>query len=83
MENSKKPSGNLHPVQAGEEFAVHHAAGITLYRVLRRHRDAGYWECQSIRGISGTHHQIGTLQIFGTTAIQIGRETEPEKGGAR
>lgn len=59
----------------GEEFAVHHAAGITLYRVDRKYRDAGYFECVSVRGISGSHHFIGAIDTFSETVIKLGRET--------
>lgn len=54
----------------GKEFNYHHAAGITRYRVLRRHRDCGYWECVAIQAVEGTHHFLHSINIFATDKIK-------------
>lgn len=53
----------------GERFDVRHAAGVTRYQVDRKHRDAGYYECVAIRGVDGTHHCIGAIQVFSRADI--------------
>ena len=52
------------------EFVVSHAAGATRYRVARRHRDVGYFECIAIAAVRGTHHFLGSIQVFGRVAIE-------------
>lgn len=54
----------------GREFDHHHAAGVTRYRVLRGHRDSGYYECVAVMGVSGTHHFVGSIQVFSRTDIE-------------
>lgn len=54
----------------GHIFDLRHAAGITRYRVMREHRDYGYFECVAVGAISGTHHFIGSIQIFSRSDIQ-------------
>ena len=57
-------------MQIGQEFNVVHAAGITRYRIERRYRQWGYFECVGIQAVSGTHHFLGSLQIFSQAAIE-------------
>lgn len=57
-------------VQTGLRFNVHHAAGVTRYQVDRAHRDAGLYECVAIRAVSGTHHFIGSIQVFSRQEIE-------------
>ena len=54
----------------GLEFNVQHGGGVTTYRVMRRHRDAGYFECEAVDGVSGTHHFLGSLEIFSRRDIE-------------
>ena len=51
-------------------FNHRHAAGVTQYRVVRPHRDCGYFECVSVGGVEGSHHFPGSIQIFSRAAIQ-------------
>lgn len=53
----------------GQRFDHRHAAGVTRYQIDRAHRDAGYYECVSVRGVSGTHHFIGGIQVFSRADI--------------
>ena len=48
----------------GSTFLYKHGGGVTEYRVTRPHRDLGYYECVATRAISGTHHFLGSIQIF-------------------
>lgn len=54
----------------GSLFDHEHAAGVTRFKVVRRHRDAGYFECVAKEGVSGTHHFIGGVQVFSREAIE-------------
>jgi hypothetical protein len=54
----------------GQRFNVKHAAGVTRFQVNRAHRDAGYFECVAVRGVSGTHHFIGSIQVFSRSDIE-------------
>ena len=58
----------------GQRFNRVHAAGVTRYQVDREHRDFGYFECVAIRGLSGTHHFIGSIQVFSRTDIESALE---------
>jgi hypothetical protein len=60
----------------GARFNRTHAAGVTRYQVDREHRDFGYFECVAIRGVSGTHHFIGSIQVFSVADIERGLEDE-------
>jgi hypothetical protein len=53
----------------GTRFDHCHAAGVTRYQVDRPHRDAGYYECVAIRAVSGSHHFIGSIQVFSRADI--------------
>ena len=53
----------------GTEFDYLHAAGTTRYRVSKRHRDCGYWECVSVEAVEGTHHFLGSINVFSTGEI--------------
>lgn len=53
-----------------QEFNVRHAAGVTRYRVDRHHRDAGYYECVTVRCVEGTHTTIGAIQVFSAADIR-------------
>ena len=66
----------------GETFDVHHAAGVTRYRVARPHRDAGYFECVAVAGLSGSHHFIGSIEIFSRDAIETYRAPRNSYGTA-
>lgn len=54
----------------GVEFDVRHGAGVTTYRVIRRHRDAGYFECEAVDGVFGSHHFLGSIQVFNRRDIE-------------
>lgn len=54
----------------GQRFDHRHAAGVTRYQVDRQHRDAGYYECVAIRGVEGSHHFIGGIQVFSRQDIE-------------
>lgn len=54
----------------GKHFIYKHAAGETLYVVSKPHRDSGYFECIAYKPISGSHHFIGSIQIFPTGYIK-------------
>lgn len=54
----------------GERFNWQHAAGVTRFQVDRPHRDAGYFECVAVRGVSGAHHFIGSIQVFSRQEIE-------------
>lgn len=54
----------------GQRFNHRHAAGVTRYQVDRAHRNAGYFECVAIRGVEGTHHFIGSIQVFSSADIE-------------
>jgi len=53
-----------------ERFNHRHAAGVTRFRVDRRHRDAGYYECVAVRRIEGTHHFLGCVNVFSRAEIE-------------
>lgn len=57
-------------MKRGTLFNYRHAAGVTQYRVVRRHRDCGFFECVSHKGISGSHHFIGSIQVFERKQIE-------------
>ena len=57
-------------VLIGERFNHKHAAGITRYQVDRAHRHSGMFECVSIRGVEGTHHMVGSIQVFSRQEIE-------------
>lgn len=57
-------------VDTGLRFNVSHAAGVTRYQVDRPHRHAGMYECVAIRAVSGTHHFIGSIQVFSRQEIE-------------
>ncbi len=63
------PRGYHHAPSIGDRFTHKHAAGVTEFVVARSHRDCGYWECVSKRGVSGTLHGIGSIEVFSTEAI--------------
>lgn len=48
-------------INAGTIFYLEHGDGITRYRVMRHHRDIGYWECAD---------EQGGIQIFSTFRIE-------------
>jgi len=54
----------------GQRFNHRHAAGVTRYQVDRAHRDHGYFECVAIRGVEGTHHFVGGIQVFSQEDIR-------------
>ena len=54
----------------GLEFNERHGAGVTRYRVNQRHRDAGYFECVAVDGVEGTHHFLGSIQVFSRRDIE-------------
>lgn len=54
----------------GLEFNERHGAGVTRYRVNRAHRDAGYFECVAVDGVEGTHHFLGSIQVFSRQDIE-------------
>lgn len=54
----------------GTRFDHRHAAGVTRYRVARRHRDCGYFECVAVEGVEGTHHFLGSIGIFAGRDIE-------------
>lgn len=53
----------------GQQFNWRHAAGVTRFQVVRRHRDAGYYECVAVRGVEGTHHFLGGIQVVSQSDI--------------
>ncbi|HMN09345.1 MAG TPA: hypothetical protein PKC83_11215 [Gemmatimonadaceae bacterium] len=55
----------------GQRFDWTHAAGVTRYQVDREHRNAGHYECVSVRGISGSHHMVGSIQVFSRADIEM------------
>lgn len=57
-------------VNIGNEFKLEHAAGVTLFKVDRPHRDYGYFECVAVAGLSGTHHFIGSIQVLRVSDIE-------------
>lgn len=57
-------------VNTGLRFNVSHAAGVTRYQVDRPHRHSGMYECVAIRAVSGTHHFIGSIQVFSRQEIE-------------
>lgn len=67
----------------GQRFNVTHAAGVTRYQVDRPHRDVGYFECVAIRGVSGTHHFVGGIQIMSEADIRKALDAEPDPYDAR
>ena len=69
------------PTILGQRFNHRHAAGVTRYQIDRAHRDAGYFECVAIRGVSGTHHFIGTIQVFSLADIWQALDDEAEDAG--
>ena len=54
----------------GERFNHRHAAGVTRYQVDRAHRHSGAFECVAVRGVEGTHHFIGSIQVFSRQEIE-------------
>lgn len=54
----------------GQRFDHRHAAGVTRFHVDRQHRDAGYYECVAVRGVEGSHHFIGGIQVFSRADIE-------------
>jgi hypothetical protein len=54
----------------GQRFDIRHAAGVTRYQVDRAHRHSGSYECVAIRGVEGTHHFIGSIQVFSRQEIE-------------
>lgn len=60
-------------VHSNDVFRRRCALGISEWRTLRRHRDAGYWECSMVRWISDVpdfrHSMIGGIQIVAETKI--------------
>ena len=67
----------------GQRFNHRHAAGVTRSQVDREHRDSGWFECVAIRGVSGTHHFIGSLQFFERAEIERALEEEAEDEGLK
>ena len=66
----------------GQRFNHPHAAGVTRYQVDRPHRDAGYFQCVAIRGVEGSHHFIGSIQVFSLAEILTGLvRCEPDSSG--
>lgn len=65
----------------GQRFNHRHAAGVTRYQVDREHRDSGYYECVAVRGVSGTHHFIGSIQVFSVIDISLALDEEAEDEG--
>lgn len=53
----------------GQRFDHRHAAGVTRFQVDRAHRDAGYYECVAVRGVEGSHHFVGAIEIFSRAVI--------------
>lgn len=65
----------------GVRFNLRHEAEVTRYQVDRAHRSAGYYECVAIRGVSGTHHFIGSIQVFSRADIERALDEEVEDEG--
>lgn len=65
----------------GQRFNHRHAAGVTRFQVDRAHRDAGYYDCVAVRGVEGTHHFIGCIQVFSRVDIQRALDEEAEDEG--
>lgn len=53
----------------GQRFDHQHGAGVTRFQVDREHRTPGYYECVAVRGVSGTHHFVGSIQVFSRSEI--------------
>lgn len=62
----------------GQRFNHRHAAGVTRYQIDRPHRDAGYFECVAVRAVSGTHHFIGSVQVFSLADLWRALDDEAE-----
>lgn len=54
----------------GQRFNHRHAAGVTRYQVDRAHRHSGMFECVAIRAVEGTHHFIGSIQVFSRQEVE-------------
>lgn len=54
----------------GQRFNIRHAAGVTRYQVDRAHRHSGMFECVAIRGVEGTHHFVGSIQVFSRQEVE-------------
>lgn len=62
-------------VKPGVTFRRNSAAGIYISRVIRRHRDAGYWETTIIEG--GHPALLNAVQIVSTRDIYAARAGRP------
>lgn len=60
----------------GARFNERHAAGVTRYQVDRRHMNPGFYECVAVRGVEGTHHFIGSIQVFSRSHILAALDDE-------
>jgi hypothetical protein len=63
----------------GQRFNHRHAAGVTRYQIDREHRDIGYVECVAIRGVTGTHHFIGSIHVFSRIEVEQAIDAEVEE----
>ena len=54
----------------GQRFNHKHGGGTTRYQVDRAHRHSGAYECVAVRAVEGTHHFIGSIQVFSRQEIE-------------
>ena len=73
-------SGPVHTrdVRIGDHFRIRCAIGITEWRVLRRHRDAGYYETVCVRWVTEPDHpsrqsRVNSIEVRSRAAIIDGK----------
>lgn len=69
MDQTALPTAEV--VKPGVTFRADSACGIYRSKVLRQHRDAGYWETQIIEG--GHPALLNSIQVVSTGAIYRAR----------
>lgn len=67
-------------VEIGDTFRMRFALGIAEYKILRRHREAGHFECRFDRWVTEVPEFrqgfVGTLEVFDRQRILAAMNAE-------